>query len=143
MISNLNDSFLRSLLRVYFLFAFLVIGLAGSQVCKCFNKLKVMKGRQVSLVEMTGWLKFSEIMISVWKLRRFPGGLLLGLLMLTASVLALVSDLATSALVSRQYLPSRCAFTNGLVINTGVDSYISPPPNEAGARLASNAQITR
>ncbi|CZR68958.1 uncharacterized protein PAC_18859 [Phialocephala subalpina] len=137
----INDSLLRGFLRVYFLIAFFAIGFLGGHVSKGVNKLKVSSGKQIKMIEMTGWLQFADILKSLWFVRRLPGGVLLGLLMLLASIGAVVSDVATSAFVDKQMLPSRCAFHRGLVIDANSPSYEAPPPNGAGARMAEDSQL--
>lgn len=143
MISPLNDGFLRGFLRAYFLISFLFISLVGSQVCKCANKLRVSRGSYISVIEMTGWLQLPEILKGIWRLRRLPGGLWFGLLMAAVGICSVISDLATSALVTKQWLPSRCKFEKGLVFNANANTYSSPPPNEASFRTAGNSQMNR
>ncbi|KAF8857450.1 hypothetical protein BDZ45DRAFT_744396 [Acephala macrosclerotiorum] len=141
MISPLNDGFLRGFLRVYFLISFLSINLVGSQVCKCANKLRVSRGNYIKVIEMTGLLRLPEILKGIWRLRRLPGGLWSGLLMAAVGICSVISDLATSALVTKQWLPSRCKFDQGLVVNGNKSIYASPPPNEAGSRTARDSQL--
>ncbi|TVY71274.1 hypothetical protein LSUE1_G007711, partial [Lachnellula suecica] len=119
MISPLSSSYLRALLRIYFIAALLVLGLVGSQCCKCANKLKLLRGKSVIVIHMTGWLSLSEIAKGIWSLRRMPGGPLLGPMMLTAAIVAFVADITTEYLGLYGHLPFallmifKCSDNNG------------------------------
>ena len=92
---------------------------------------------------MTGWLRPSDIAQCIWKLRRLPGGLGLGTMMVVVSILTLTADLAVNVLVSESLQQSFCDFDYGLVMDweMGAESFIQPPPNSYPALIASNAQI--
>lgn len=123
--------------------ALTVIGLIGSQCCKCSAKFDLTHGRTVNLHRMTGWLRPSDIASCIWKLRRLPGGLGLGIMMVIVSILTLTADLAVNILVSQSFQQGYCKFDIGLVMNwtAGSESFIEPPPNGYPERIASNAQI--
>ncbi|KAG0645099.1 hypothetical protein D0Z07_9072 [Hyphodiscus hymeniophilus] len=120
-----------------------LIGLIGSQCCKCAAKLDLLHGRTVNLHRMTGWLRPSDIATCIWKLRRLPGGLGLGLMMVVVSLVTLTADLAVNILVYPRPQQGFCGFDYGLVMNwtIGEEQFIQPPPNSYPARIASNAQI--
>ena len=141
MLSALSNTFLRALLRVYFVGAFALIALIGAQCCKCSAKLHLLNGRSVRLVEMTGWVRGPDIAQAVWKLRRLPGGVWLGTVMIAASVVSLVADLASSTLVYERDIVSRCLFGQGLVVESSKSSWGTPPPNSKASLIVSNAQI--
>jgi hypothetical protein len=103
MLSPLDSSFLRGLLRVYFVLAFIVIGLIGSQCCKCSVKVGLSHGRSIKLNRMTGWIGGPSLIKAIWQLRRLPGGVFFGLLMIVTSIVTLVADFATSTLVYRKF----------------------------------------
>lgn len=158
MISELDSSFLRGLLRVYFILAFIILGLIGSQCCKSSVKLGLLHGQSIRLNKMTGWISGPSLIKAIWQLRRLPGGVFFGLLMITASIMTLVADFATSTLVYRKIIflsasqkltdpcaietnvYDRCNFDMGLVIDHTKEWWIVPPPNSAAAVVASTAQ---
>ena len=107
MISQLDSSFLRGLLRVYFVLAFILLGIIGSQATKCTVKVALQRGRAVKLNKMTGWISGPSLIKAIWQLRRLPGGVIFGLIMIVASVTTLVADFATSTLVYREF-PAPC-----------------------------------
>lgn len=104
------------------------------------RKLDLVHRRSVNLNEMTGWIRGADLWQGIYKLRRLPGGLWIGMIMVSASVMSLVADLATSTLVYRKEIPSRCLFTRGLVVYPN-STWTEPPPQERPAVVASNAQI--
>ena len=121
--------------------ALTLIGLIGSQCCKCAAKLDLLHGRTVNLHRMTGWLRPSDIASCIWKLRRLPGGLGLGIMMVIVSILTLFADLAVNILVVQSPQQGICEFDNGLVMNWTDDSFAKPPANSYPAQIALNAQI--
>lgn len=104
------------------------------------RKLGLVHRRSVALNEMTGWVRGTDLWHGIYKLRRFPGGLWIGMVMVSASVLALVADLATSTLVYRKEVPDRCPFTHGLVVSPN-STWVYPPATDKPATVASNAQF--
>jgi hypothetical protein len=85
---NDNDGVLggpiRAVFRVYFLISFLLLGLVGSQVVKCVNKVRLLRGQSLTMVQMTGWFRSTDIAKCLIKMRRLPGGPLPGSFMVVA-----------------------------------------------------------
>ena len=139
---TVDNGTLRLVLRVYFITMTTLLGLIGSECCKCAAKVDLLSGNNVKLNRMTGWLRPIDIWTCVYKLRRLPGGVLLGFVMITTTLLSLTADLAVSKLVLPTVGPSDCIFTTGLVMNwTNNETFASPPPNSYPALIASNVQI--
>ena len=133
---------MRSLLTSYSsIGALALIGLIGSQCCKCAAKLDILHGRTVNLHRMTGWLRPSDIATCIWKLRRLPGGLGLGIMMVIVSILTLFADLAVNILVTQSPQQGICDFQFGLVINWTDEAFVQPPANSYPAQIALNAQF--
>jgi hypothetical protein len=121
-----------------------LLGLIGSQCCKCAAKVDLLSGKYVKLNRMTGWLRPIDIWTCVYKLRRLPGGVLLGFVMITTTLLSLTADLAVSKLVLPAVGPGDCNFTTGLVMDWTTNNetfHGSPPPHGYPALIASNVQI--
>ncbi len=142
MVWTIDNGTLRVVLRVYFITMTTLLGLIGSECCKCAAKVDLLSGKNVKLNRMTGWLRPIDIWTCVYKLRRLPGGVLLGFVMITTTLLSLTADLAVSKLVLPAVGPSECIFTTGLVMDwTNNETFTSPPPNGYPALIASNVQI--
>jgi hypothetical protein len=142
--SDIDSGLLRGGLRVYFICTLTILGLVGSQCCKCAAKLDLINGNTVKLHRMTGWVRARDAITCIWKLRRLPGGWWLGLMMVLAGILTLVADLTVAFLVRSEYRHVFCPFGQGLVTDWAANSetFISPPRNGYPALVASNAQIT-
>jgi hypothetical protein len=139
---TIDNGTLRLVLRVYFITMTTLLGLIGSECCKCAANVDLLSGKNVKLNRMTGWLRPIDIWTCVYKLRRLPGGVLLGFVMITTTLLSLTADLAVSKLVLPSTGPSDCIFTTGLVMDwTSNETFNSPPANGYPALIASNVQI--
>lgn len=134
---------IRTVFRVYFLISFLLLGLVGSQVVKCVNKVRLLRGQSLTMAQMTGWFRSTDIVKCLIKIRRLPGGPLLGSFMVLAAVLAPVADLLTSALITLKRGNGRCIFETGLVVDISAMTWAIPPPNGYAALVAQNAQLAR
>jgi hypothetical protein len=142
MLWTIDNGTLRVVLRVYFITMTTLLGLIGSECCKCAAKVDLLGGKNVKLNRMTGWLRARDIFTCIYKLRRLPGGSLLGFVMITTTLLSLTADLAVSKLVLPATGPSDCIFTTGLVMDwTQNETFNSPPANGYPALIASNVQI--
>jgi hypothetical protein len=142
MLTYIDNSFLRLALRIYFIGTLTLLGLIGSQCCKLAANLDLLNGHSVRLHRMTGWLQARDVVACLWKLRRLPGGLWLGLMMVIASILTLTADLAVALLVHQTEQQGLCDFDTGLVVDwIDPETFIAPPPNGYAALIASNAQI--
>ena len=141
--SRIDASYLRIVLRVYFISALFVLGTLGRQCCKLATKVDLLQGETVSINRMTGWLQARDVAVVVWKLRRLPGGVWLGLMMIASSILTLTADLAVTGLVKPVMLPDLCPFTEGLVLDwsDNAESFYAPPPNGYPALIAANVQV--
>jgi len=141
--STIDPGLFRIALRVYFISALFLLGTIGRQCCKLAAKVDLLQGQTVSINRMTGWLQARDVTIVLWKLRRLPGGVWLGLMMIITSILTLTADLAVTGLVKPVNLPALCPFTSGLVLDwsTDVETFSAPPPNGYPALVAANAQV--
>lgn len=143
MISTVDSGVLRLGLRVYFIGTLLLISMIGGLCCRSAAKYDLLKGNHVKVNRMTGWVRFRDVLVVMWKFRRLPGGWWLGFTMIVASALALVSDLAVSKLVYSSYDTGLCDFKGtGLGFDPIEESWIVPPAQAYPALIASNAQIT-
>jgi hypothetical protein len=141
--TDIDSGHLRAGLRIYFIATLTILGLVGSQCCKCAAKLDLVHGKTVKLHRMTGWVRARDVLMCLWKLKRLPGGWWLGLMMVIASVLTLVADLSVALMVRQTYKWDICEFTQGLIMDlSDKETYISPPSNGYPALLASNSQIS-
>lgn len=61
MYSNESNTQLRLVLRLFFNFIFILLGLVGSQFCKCAMKLDHMDRMPIRLNAMTGWLVGADL----------------------------------------------------------------------------------
>ncbi|PMD31984.1 hypothetical protein L207DRAFT_518878 [Hyaloscypha variabilis F] len=140
--STIDPGLFRIALRIYFISALFLLGTIGRQCCKLATKVDLLQGHTVSINRMTGWLQARDVAIVLWKLRRLPGGVWLGFMMIITSLLTLTSDLAVTGLVKPVSLPDLCPFTEGLVLDwgTNVETFSAPPPNGYPALIAANVQ---
>lgn len=140
--SDRDDGAVRVAFRIYFICTLALLGLIGSQCCKCAAKLDLLHGKTVKIHRMTGWVRARDVLICLWKMHRLPGGWWLGLMMVTASFLTLTADLAVNALVRQQWRTDQCYFTQGLVVDWhNTETFSAPPANGYPALIVSNAQI--
>lgn len=116
-------------LRVYFVTALILIGIVGDRVCHLRTKLKLLRGEDVDVTHMTGWLKGSSALKVSYQLRRLPCGWL-GLSMIFAAILAILSDLGVSAFVRSAQHITRCSFQQGIVLAAANAAYF---PSMTGA----------
>jgi hypothetical protein len=142
MLWPLDSNVLRVVLRIYFITIITLLGLIGSECCKCAAKVDLLRGKNVKLNRMTGWLRPIDILSCIWRLKRLPGGLWLGIVMIITTLLSLTADLTVALLVVPVLTPGQCLFTIGLVMDwQTTEGFVAPPPNGYPALIASNVQI--
>jgi hypothetical protein len=142
MLWTIDNGTFRLVLRVYFITMTTLLGIIGSECCKCAAKVDLLSGRNVKLNRMTGWLRPVDIFICIYKLRTLPGGVLLGFVMITTTLLSLTADLLVAKFVLPARGPGECLFTTGLVMDWGPnETFSSPPAHSYPGLIASNAQI--
>ena len=121
---DIDSGIVRFALRVYFMILLFVIALLGDQCLALRTKLSLLRGRPVTVTSMTGWLRGAQLLKGTYQLRRVPGGILGGFMLLSA-IIALLADLAVSAFVVTHNQQSRCDFTKGLAMNETTSEYPS------------------
>jgi len=93
---------------------------------------------------MTGWMNGANVAFAVWPLGAVPAGWL-GVVMILATVLSIVSDLAVSGLVVTVNVPSRCTFnTSGyytIIPQSPLTANIIPANAGALFKLINQAQL--
>jgi hypothetical protein len=121
--SDIVDTHLRYALRVYFIAGMFVLAIIGNQCCKCAARLDLLKGRQVDLHRMTGWLHPKETIYCIWKLKRLPGGLWLGLMMIVASIVTIAGKFLSRESFSEDLLDTQSFFVaeQRLTVNVAAD----------------------
>jgi hypothetical protein len=140
---NVLDGLIRGAFHVYFLISFLMLALVGSQLVKCVNKVRLLRGQSLSVAQMTGWFHSTDIVKCLFKMRRLPGGPMLGSFMVFAAVIAPVANILTGVLVTKNPGYSRCNFETGLVVDISAMTWAYPPANGYAALIAQNAQLSR
>jgi hypothetical protein len=104
----IQSSYVRVAFRVYFTVAFIVTGFLANLALSRRNRRNVANGKQIPLTAMTGWLSNVSLLTAICGLRRFPGGVWIGSLMLVCTTLSYISDLAVSGLVRSVTVGARC-----------------------------------
>jgi hypothetical protein len=138
----IESQVLRTVFRVYFITFITLLGLVGSQCCKCAAKVDLLRGKNVELHRMTGWLRLSDILTCIWKMKKLPGGVWLGTVMIITALLSTAADITVALLVVPVEGLGECPFTEGLVMNWETpEAFTQPPANGYPATIASNAQI--
>lgn len=145
----IQSGYVRIAFRVYFTIGFILIGFLAN-ICRARrNHWAIANGTQVPLPAMTGWLTNMSLLTAIWRLRRMPGGVWLGSLMVVCTVLSYLSDLAVSGLVRTVTVSGRCPFGTGLVVATSradlpdvTGLWEVPPTNGAPFFVVSQAQLT-
>lgn len=133
---------LRPILHGYFILAFLLLGLFSDQSLKLQHKRSLLHNRQIPINRMTGFLSGFSFLSSTWELHSLPGGPILALLMLIATILTPLNTLIIGAFVKDVSISSRCTFTTGMVSHpTGPFIFTGPPVNGRPKLVASNAQL--
>ena len=141
---TISSSYLRIGFRIYFTFAFFLIGFLGDKCLASRNQRSLAVRKSVSLTSMTGWLTDMTLLKAIIGFRRLPGGPWFGMFMIVCTALSLISDFAVTGLVRTVTVPSRCPFGTGLVIpnsSTTLDWSVVPN-NGAPYLVAAQAQIT-
>jgi hypothetical protein len=142
LIFDVDSSYLRLGLRVYFTGLFTLLALAGDQCCKLRVMRHLMRRHSVCIPQMTGWLSGWSAARIWMKLRHSPAGWL-GLVMIIAQLLAFSSDLLVSGLVRTITVPARCPFGTGIVIPQQAVTWRSNPSlNQNATRIVTQARIT-
>ena len=145
----IESSYVRIGFRIYFTIGFILTGFLANISLARRNRRIVANGSQVPLTAMTGWLSNVPLLTAIWSLRRLPGGVWLGSLMIVCTTLSYLSDLAVSGLVRTVTVAGRCPFGKGLVVASsladlpGVTPLWNVPPNNGAPYFVSaQAQIT-
>lgn len=137
-----DSGHLRIALRAYFTIIFLILAFFGNQCCKKLVRLLVLKKKDVNLTLTTGWLSRSVALMTAFSQRRLPSGWM-GILMILAGSLAMLSDFVVSGFVRTVSIPARCAFTTGVVLPLNPVGYRSNSSNQQMAyKIATQAQAT-
>jgi hypothetical protein len=126
------SAYVRLALRAYFTVLLLLLAFLGDQCCGKRVKLRLYYRRFVSVRQMTGWLHGWGAASALVSFRGSPAGWL-GIVMLLASLLGIICDLAVSGLVVTVDVVSRCPFNT-----TGKYTALSDahPPNPVGVESA-------
>jgi hypothetical protein len=114
----------RIALRAYFTWLLLLLGLIGDRCCAMRVKLRLYRHQLVSIPQMTGWLSGTHAAAALVSLRASPAGWL-GPIMLVASILGIVCDLAVSGLVVTTDVVSRCPFNTTGMYTTLSDAHFN------------------
>ena len=143
---DISSAYVRLALRAYFTILFVLLGLVGDRCCLQRTKLSLYNRRRVNITYMTGWLSGARAAAALVKFRVSPAALL-QTVMILASVLALLCDLAVSGLVTTTEVVTRCHFnTSGpyTALSTLSFGYLSITKNPEGYtyNLITQAQST-
>ena len=103
------SSYVRLVLRIYFTVLLLALAFLGRRCCAQRVRLRLYRRRSVNIRQMTGWLNGSDAAFAFLSFRASPAGWLGGM-MIVASLLAIICDLAVSGLVVTVNVVSRCSF---------------------------------
>ena len=106
---DIASAYVRLALRAYFTILFVLLGLVGDRCCLQRTKLSLYNCRPVNITNMTGWLGGARAVSALATFRASPAALLHALMIL-ASVLGLLCDLAVSGLVTTTEVVARCHF---------------------------------
>jgi hypothetical protein len=123
----------RIALRAYFTLLLLLLGFLGDRCCAMRVKLRLYRHQLVSIPQMTGWLSGTHAAAALVSLRASPAGWL-GAIMLVASILGIICDLAVSGLVVTTNIVSRCPFNTTGMYTTLSDAHFNllVGPDSAG-----------
>src|ERR1700722_20136038 len=110
--------------RAYFTTLLLLLGFLGDRCCAMRVKLRLYRHQLVSIPQMTGWLSGTHTAAALVSLRTSPAGWL-GAIMLVASILGIICDLAVSGLVVTIDIGSRCSFNTTGMYTTLPDTHSS------------------
>ncbi|KAJ9662355.1 hypothetical protein H2198_001489 [Neophaeococcomyces mojaviensis] len=114
---NFSAANVRLFFRIYFIILGTTIGPLGKACASARVKLKLLKGEDVGLTRMLGWLGGLDIITTTWKIRAFPSGFFLTFLMLVTYFISLASDLVGSY-IRTVSVHDRCTFGTGLVVSS-------------------------
>ena len=106
---NTASAYVRLALRAYFTVLFVLLGLVGDRCCLQRSKLSLYRCHRINITNMTGWLSGARAAAALATFRGNPAALL-QTLMIVASVLGLLCDLAVSGLVTTTEIVARCHF---------------------------------
>ena len=141
--SNIDSRIVRIVFRIYFVIAIALLALVGKACAKSAVKLQLLHRKAVSVTSMTGWLQGVDLLLTMVKLKKLPGNVSLGSIMVVGTIVSLVADIAVSGLVQRVQVPSRCPFGQGLVLSiTQPGTFDVTPVNGQPYTVASLAQRT-
>jgi hypothetical protein len=119
---GLSSAYVRLALRAYFTIFLLLLGFVGDQCCAQRVKLRLYRHQNVGVSQMTGWLSGTDAVMA-WVTMRVSVAGWIGPVMILASLLSNVCDLAVSGLVVGVEVVSRCPFNT-----TGMYTVITNTP---------------
>jgi hypothetical protein len=119
---DLSSAYVRIALRAYFTVFLLLLGFLGDRCCAKRVKLRLYRHQNVGISQMTGWLSGIDAAMA-WVTMRVSAAGWIGPVMILASLLSIVCDLAVSGLVVGVEVVSRCPF-----ITTGMYTAIANTP---------------
>jgi hypothetical protein len=126
------SNYVRLALRAYFTVLLLLLAFIGDRCCAKRVQLRLYNYRLVNISQATGWLHGWAAASALVSFRASPAGWL-GIVMLLASLLGIICDLAVSGLVVTVDVVSRCPFnTTGIYTALSVAHF----PNRIGAESA-------
>jgi hypothetical protein len=138
---NIANNHLRVGLRIYFTVTFQVLALISDNYYHNRTKARLMKGSDVEIPMMTGWLSLIPAARFIKTQKCLPVGFF-AIIMIVAHILAFSSDLLVSGLVKSVEVPGRCDFGTGVVIPTKPVTWESvPDPFQPAYRMVTQSQI--
>ncbi|KAH8757832.1 hypothetical protein F5882DRAFT_444401 [Hyaloscypha sp. PMI_1271] len=139
---KIDSGHLRVALRAYFTVLFILVGFIGNRCCASRVKLRLLRKGEVNFVLATGWLPGFTALTTAVEQRRLPGGWI-GVAMILAGVLAMLSDFIVTGFVRTVQVPGRCNFTTGVVLPIAPVTWRSDPGNQQRSyTIVSQAQLT-
>ncbi|KAG9569326.1 hypothetical protein KCU79_g1728, partial [Aureobasidium melanogenum] len=130
----------RIILRVYFIAALTLVCLLGDRCLHLHAKIRLLRGEDVNVASMLGWLRGFGPILTTTRLRTMPGGWM-GSLMILTGLISLGCDLFTNLVVTVE-MPRDCEFQTGILISD-VNSGYNPSPYGAAALYTQAAQLSQ
>jgi hypothetical protein len=139
---DVDSGHLRIGLRAYFTALFLILAFLGDNYYRNRVKIQLMKGSNVKISMMTGWLSAFTAVKFIITQKCLPVGFF-SIIMIFAQVLAFGSDLFVSGLVKSAEVPGRCSFGTGVVIPAKPVAWESVPnPFQPAYTMITQSQIS-
>jgi hypothetical protein len=138
---NVANNHLRVGLRLYFTAMFQVLALISDKYYHNRTKARLMKGSDVNISQMTGWLSLIPAARFIKTQKCLPVGLF-AIIMIVAHILAFFSDILVSGLVKSVEVPGRCDFLTGVVVPVEPVAWESiPDPFQPAYRMVTQSQV--